>query len=205
VKGSGVARAWSCLATALALALPSGCALQSAPAPPTRALLTQWATGLPRQSARPAVLLVYPPRSRPLYDTARIVYTTRAHEVGYFRSYEWGETPAQMLQALLLATFRDSGLFRAVVAPPYAGRYAWGLRTEIRELIADFTEQPAAVRLTLDLQLIEGDTGRTVAQREVQVREPLRREAPDEVVRAANEATARALREAALFLLEVAK
>jgi ABC-type uncharacterized transport system auxiliary subunit len=167
-------------------------------------MLTQRAADLPRASTRNAVLVVFPPRSRPLYNTVRMAYTARADEVDYFSSYEWGETPAQMLHPLLLATFRDLRLFRTVVAPPHAGRFAWGLRTDVRELVADFTEQPPAVRLTLDLELIEGDTGWTLAQREIQVREPLRRDAPEEVVRAANEATARALRQAARFLLDSA-
>jgi cholesterol transport system auxiliary component len=201
VKESCLARAAVLLAFVLASALPSGCALGPAAAPPTIAVLTATATGLPRQDARPAVLVVFPPRGSPLFDTARMAYTARAHEIDYFSQYEWGETPARMLQPLLVATLRDLGLFSSVVTPPYAGRHAWGLRTEVRELIADFNEEPAVVRLTLGLQLIEGDTQRVEAERQITARERLRERTPDAVVDAANAATATALRETARFLL----
>jgi cholesterol transport system auxiliary component len=205
VKESRLARAAVFLAILLASALPLGCALGPAAAPPTIAVLTPAPTGLPRQVARPAVLVVFPPRSRALFDTARMAYTTRAHEIDYFNQYEWGETPARMLQPLLVATLRDLGLYSSVVTPPYTGRHAWGLRTEVLELVADFNEEPAVVRLTLDLQLIEGDTQRLAAEREVTATERLRERTPDAVVDAANAATATALREAARFLLDAAQ
>lgn len=192
------------LVIVLALALSAGCALQSPAAQPRKALLTQLPAEVPRASPGVAALLVFAPRSRPLYDTVRMAYQVQAHEVDYFSRNEWAETPAQMLQPLLVKTLQDTGLFGAVVAPPYSGPFGWGLRTEVGELLADFTADPAVLRLSLRLQLIDGASGRVVATREVAVREPLRQRTPEACIAAANAATAEALLEVARFAVETA-
>ncbi len=110
-----------------------------------------------------------------------------------------------MLQPLLVRTLQGTGSFSAVVTPPYSGPYGWGLRTEIGELVADFTADPGVLRLSLRLQLIEGASGRVVATRDVEVREPLRQRTPEASIAAANTATAQALLEVARFILENAK
>ncbi len=69
-------RAAAALLVAL-LALP-GCALQPAVVEPRRALLTQLPEQVPRASPRAAALLVFAPRSRPLYDTVRMAYQLQA-------------------------------------------------------------------------------------------------------------------------------
>ena len=92
-----------------------------------------------------------------------------------------------------------------MVTPPYSGPYGWGLRTEIGELVADFTADPAVLRLSLRLQLVEGASGRVVATRDIAVREPLSQRTPEACIVAANAATAQALREVASFAVETAR
>ena len=194
------------LGAALALSLAPGCALlpPSTTAETTKEVLNKMPVDLPRRASRAAVLVVYPPQSGPLYDTTLMAYTVKAYEVAYFSRHEWGANPAQMLQPLLVRTMQNTGFFSAVLAPPYAGHHTHALRTEIRELIADFTSEPAVLQLSLRFELIDGATGRIVAIKEIAIREPMRDRTPYASVVAANEATARALQQLAAFVLDQA-
>jgi len=190
---------------ALALSL-AGCALLSAPPPQTsKQILSKMPPELPQRASNGAVLVVYPPQTQPVYDTTEIAYMTRPYEIAYFSQHEWAEPPAQMLQPLLVGTLQNTHFFRAVLTPPYAGRHSYALRTEIRELIADFTSEPAALQLSLRFQLSEGATGGIVATKDISVREPLQQKTPYAGVVAGNDATAKALLEMARFVLEKAE
>ena len=82
----------------LALSL-GGCALLSAPPPQaSKQLLNKMPAELPQRSPNGAVLVVYPPQTRPVYDTTEMAYMTRPYEIAYFSQHEWAEPPAQMLQ-----------------------------------------------------------------------------------------------------------
>src|SRR6266568_508289 len=191
-----------CAVFALSLA---GCALLSAPpAPTSKQILNKMPAELPQRSSNGAVLVVYPPQTRPVYDTTEMAYMTRPYEIAYFSQHEWAEPPAQMLQPLLVGTLQNTRFFSAVLTPPYAGRHSYALRTEIRELIADFTSEPAALQLSLHFQLSEGATGAVVATKDISIREPMQQKTPYAGVVAGNEATAKALLELARFVLEKA-
>ena len=192
------------LGAALALSLASGCSLlpPSTAAATTKEVLSKMPVDLPQRTPRAAVLVVHPPQSGPLYDTTLMAYTVKAYEVAYFSRHEWGASPAQMLQPLLVRTMQNTGFFSAVLAPPYAGHHTHSLRTQIRELLADFTSEPAGVQLSLRFELIDGATGRIVAVKEISIREPMRDKTPYASVVAANEATARALQQLAAFVLD---
>jgi cholesterol transport system auxiliary component len=146
------------------------------------------------------VLVVQRPEARPALDTLQMAYSLRPHHIAYFARHQWAERPAQMLQPLLLRTLERTGCFAAVVAPPAPAGAPWMLRTELAELLQDFAPETAVLRLTLRLRF-EG-SGRSPAVRELTVVEPLRQQTPLAGVAAANAATARALAEAAWFVLE---
>lgn len=189
----------------LTLSLVPGCALlQPAPAETRKEVLHKMPAELPRRASNGAVLVVFPPQARPIYDTTQIAYTSRPYEIAFFSQHEWAETPAQMLQPLLVRTLQDTHFFSAVLAPPYPRHYSYALRTEIRELIADFSSEPAAMQLSLQFQLSDGATGRIVAVKQVTIREPMQQKTPQGGVVAANEATAKALLELARFVLDKA-
>jgi cholesterol transport system auxiliary component len=184
----------------------AGCALLSAPpAQLSKQRLNKMPPEVPQRSSQGAVLVVYPPQTRAVYDTTEIAYMTRPYEIAYFSQHEWAEPPAQMLQPLLVGTLQNTHFFSAVLTPPYAGRHSYALRTEIRELIADFTSEPAALQLSLRFQLSEGATGAVVATKDISVREPMQQKTPYAGVVAGNDATAKALLELAGFVLEKAE
>ena len=100
VRGRGGA---SALVIAAAL---SACTLFAPPPEPRRGLLTEVPSELPR--SQPAVaasttLLVVAPRAQRAYDTPQMAYALRDHEIAYYRDHEWGATPAEMLQPLLVS------------------------------------------------------------------------------------------------------
>jgi cholesterol transport system auxiliary component len=193
------------IAVALGMAGVAGCALLSPPdSGGTTAVLDQMPVELPRREPRPVTLLVFPPEAKPIYDTAQMAYAVRPYEVGYFSRHQWGETPSRMLHPLLVRTLESTGYFAAVLAPPYTGRYTYALRTEILELMQDFASEPAVLRLSLRLRLNDDATGRTVATKDIALREPMQQKTPYAGVVAANDATAKALQEVARFVLEKA-
>ena len=197
------ARVGAALAGAAVLLSVSGCALLApGPAEPGKAMLNKMPAEVPQRVAGALVLLVLPPRTTPPYDTTQMAYTVKPYEVAYFSQHEWAATPTDMLQPLIVRTLEHTRSFRAVVVPAYTGPYSYALRTEVQELIADFSAAPAALHFTLRLQLTEGAAGRVVAVRDISIREPLQDQTPSTRIVAANEAVAKALRELATFVLE---
>ena len=183
-----------------------GCALM-APAhlESTKAVLNKLPGELPPQPMRTATLLVFPPATKPVYDTTQMAYTTQAYQVAYFSRHEWAETPSQMVQPLLAATLRSTRAFSAVLTPPHIGRVSYTLRSEIVELLQDFTTQPATLRLGLHIELADDAAGRVIASKDIALREPMRQPTPEAGVSAANEALAKALQELARFVLDKAE
>jgi ABC-type uncharacterized transport system auxiliary subunit len=109
--------------------LPVGCGLLSPPkAEPTLAVLAEMPDDLLHERAHNFTMLVVPPEASPAYDTTRMAYTVRAYEIGYFRDNEWAETPAQMLNELLVRTVRELGYFKAVLTRRPTPTQATGCR-----------------------------------------------------------------------------
>jgi cholesterol transport system auxiliary component len=106
-----------------------------------------------------------------------------------------------MLLPLLVAALRSSRCFDAVVTPPYPYAESYGLRTEITELLQDFTAQPATLRLSLGMQLSDGAAHRVIASKEITLVEPIRTETAEAGVVAANAVVARALQDMVMFVI----
>ena len=198
------------IAMALGVSALPGCALLSAAkVDDTRTfMLNPPAPDLPDLPDLPqarhctaATLLVFPPRAQAIYDTTQMAYTTQAHQIAHFARHEWADTPSRMLLPLLVRALQNTRCFNPVVTPPYTYHYTHALRTDLVELLQDFTSQPATLRLVLRAQLSDDATGRVIASREVVLREPLSQETAEAGVIAANRATARALQEVVTFVL----
>ncbi|MGH8202236.1 MAG: ABC-type transport auxiliary lipoprotein family protein [Steroidobacteraceae bacterium] len=125
-----------------------------------------------------------------------------AADIAYFSQRQWGATPSQMIQPLVVATLEKTHSFRIVVMPPYTGPYEYSVRTEILDLIQDFTPKSATLVLSLRVQLAGyGATG-VIATRDISVREPMLQMNSRAGGVAANAATAKALQQMAEFVLE---
>ena len=101
------------------------------------------------------VLLLSVPQAEAGFDTPRMVYLTRAHEVGYYASNQWAETPVRMVGALLVQSLEKSGLWRVVVPMPSPVRGDHRLDTQALALQQEFLQRPSQVRVGFRLQLVE--------------------------------------------------
>ena len=169
-------------------------------------MLTEVSSEAPRSGSSvpaSATLLIVTPRTQRAYDTTQMAYTVRDHEIAYYRDHEWGATPSEMMQPLLMTTLERTRRFAAVLAVPYGGRSTYVLQTQIGELVQDFTQPTAAVRIALHLQLTHTVSRRAVSK-EIVVTEPMAQRSPQAGIAAANRATAKALQEVAQFVLDSA-
>ncbi len=109
----------------------------------------------PEQVKRNLVLAISEPQTRPGFDTPQMAYVLHPHELSYFVTSRWADTPARMLQPLLVQAMEQTGSFRAVVQAPGPVPADVRLDTELIRLQLNFLKQPSRVQLTLRAQLID--------------------------------------------------
>ncbi|HEU0282784.1 MAG TPA: ABC-type transport auxiliary lipoprotein family protein, partial [Gallionella sp.] len=148
---------------------------------------------------RDLVLAVNLPHALPGFDTRGMAYVQQAHELNYFASSRWADTPARMLEPLLLQAIEQTGSFRAVVRAVGAVPADIRLDTELMQLQQDFEVQPSRIQLTLRAQLLNVKEKRVLAVREFAEVENADSEDPYGGVAAANRALQRALGKVAEF------
>lgn len=197
LAGNALGIVIGCLAVA-------GCALLSPPSKVIveKAVLNQVPQDPPERTSLGDTVLVFPPKAMPLYDTVQMAYSTRAHQIAYFSEREWGETPPQMLYPLVVRTLENTHAFRAVLTEPFSARYSYGLRTQILELLQDFSSDSAILVLSLRFQLTDYGAKTVIATKDISVREPMTERNSYAGVVAANEATAKALQQMAQYVLQ---
>jgi len=141
------------------------------------------------------------PETAPLYATRRMAYSTANHQIGHFNESEWALPPAPMIRPLLVETLRRTGRFTVADGglPVRAGLV---LRTEVLEILQDFTLQPAQFRLRMRVWLERGTDHAIVATRDLSAAEPLRENTARSGVAAGNEATEKLLRDVAAFVVQ---
>ena len=115
------------------------------------------------QAKRDLVLAVGMPHARPGFDTPRMAYLRQPHELDYFATNRWADTPSRMLAPLLAQSLEQTGGFRAVVQAPGAIPADIRLDTELIRLQQDFQTQPSRIQLTLRAQLIDVAGKRIIA------------------------------------------
>jgi len=148
---------------------------------------------------RDTVLAVSEPEARPGFDTPQIAYLQHTHELNYFVASQWADTPAHMLQPLLVQAMEQTGSFRAVVQIPSLVPADIRLDTELVRLRQDFTAQPSRVQLTLRAQLIDVRGQRVLAVKQFDEFENATSENAYGGVSAANRALQRLLDQLADF------
>lgn len=148
---------------------------------------------------RELVLAVSTPRAAPGYDTPAMVYVQRPHALEHFATHRWADTPARLLQPLLVRTLDDAGIFRAVVASGSGAQADLRLDSEIVQLRQSFLAQPSRSELTLRLQLVDATTRRVLATRTIEQAQATTSNDAAGGVAAANLALARALAQIAVF------
>ncbi|HEU0186583.1 MAG TPA: ABC-type transport auxiliary lipoprotein family protein, partial [Gallionellaceae bacterium] len=121
---------------------------------------------------RDLVIAVGLPQAQPGADSAAMAYVQQAHQVEYFASSRWADTPARMLEPLLLQALGSCGSFRAVVSNVGAVAADYRLDSEWLRLQQEFDRQPSRMHLTLRVQLVNMKTRQVVAAQEIDEVEP---------------------------------
>ena len=181
----------------LCAGLLAGCSVLPAPHPDQvhRYLLdAKPAAADPATSAH--ALSVDMPASRPGFDTPQMAYQRRAHELEYFATQRWADTPAHMLRPLIAAALE----------PRFAAQRTSDLRleTELIRLQQDFTSTPSRIRITLHARLVDVKNRRVIATRTFDETEISASEDAYGGVNAANLALARMLDSLGAFCVEQA-
>lgn len=145
------------------------------------------------------VLLVSPMRARSGYDTQRMAYVRKAHELEYYARNQWVDAPARMLTPLLAQALESTGAYRAVLVSHAGAAAGLRLESEIVRLQHEFLTVPSQVRLGLRVQLIDVETRKVLATREFEASEAAPGDDPYGGVVAANRVVSRILPEVAEF------
>jgi cholesterol transport system auxiliary component len=157
------------------------------------------------QSGADLTLQTGTPTARPGYDSRRMVYIKKPHEIEYFAQNQWVDSPARMLAPLLKHALESSGAFRAVVNMRSAVLSDLHLDTEIIRFQHEFLTRPSQVHLTVRAELIEMRSKQVLATREFDVSELAASDDPYAGVIAANRALHRLLLQLAEFSAEQSK
>ena len=185
--------------------LVSSCTIAPPERSPPRTYMLNPEISLDALSANPVsgnatILLVNPPRALAGFDTSQMVYLRRPHEVSYYASNQWVDTPGRMLSSLLVQAMRSTGLWRAVVQAPSAVRADYLLDCDNLVLEQQFFSQPSRVRLALRAQIVETKNHAILGTRYFEIFEAATSDDAYGGVVAANRATAQLLGEMADWL-----
>ena len=153
-----------------------------------------WESGL-RATASPTngVLIVGLPQAEAGFDQPRMAYLQRPHEVKFYATNQWVDTPARMLMPLLVRSLESTGLWRAVVSMPTTVRGDYRLDPSGLILQQEFLQQPSRIRILLRAQLIEMSGQRVLGARSFEALEPAPSDDAYGGVLAANRAVAKVL------------
>lgn len=149
-----VARVACCL-TGVAL---YGCSLGPAETTPVRTYLLDPSFTAKTISPKPvqnnATLLISLPKAQPGFETPRMAYLLRQHELSYYAFNQWVDTPGRMMLRLLAQAMEATGLWRAVVQAPSPIRADYRLDCDNLVLEQQFFSH-SRVRVGLRAQLID--------------------------------------------------
>jgi cholesterol transport system auxiliary component len=118
------------------------------------------------QAKRDLVIAVSLPRALPGFDTSQIAYVEKPHELNYFVTSRWADTPARMLEPLIAQVIEQTDGFKAVVKTSGVIPADVRLDTELVRLQQDFQTRPSRVQLTLRAELVDVRGKRLLAVKE---------------------------------------
>lgn len=206
-KRNTVTHGVGCLAAALCVLALSGCnALRPAAATPPAfyalsapPVVTAAPTEVDSQRKLPT-LIITPPRAASGFDSQRIIFVRKDHQLEYFSHSEWVDPPARMLGPLIATAMEHTGAFAAVVVTPASAAGEQRLDTEIVRLQHNFQTQPSRVQFTLRATLVDDKTRQVMAWQEFSDEVAAPSDSPQGGVTAANQVVQRVLDTLAQFV-----
>jgi cholesterol transport system auxiliary component len=160
-------------------------------------------TASPAPTATDPVLVIAELRSRPGYETPRMAYVKRDYALDYYASSQWADTPAHMLQPLLVNALDATGRYSAVLRAPAPVAGELRLEAEIVRFEQVFSVHPSRMHISLRVQFIDAHQGKVLGTRQFDAELPSPSEDAYGGVRAANQALAPILKEVAAFCVSL--
>jgi cholesterol transport system auxiliary component len=154
------------------------------------------------KSPRHHNLLITVPDAESAFDTTQMAYTTKPYGIAYYSRNRWVETPAQMLQPLIVQTLQKTHYFHAVVTSSFIGHYDYLLNTHIIKLQQNFLRTPITYEVAVQVELINATTNEILVTKQISIMEPVPQATPYGGVIAANRAIAKVLQLIATFCLK---
>lgn len=149
-------------------------------------------------------LIIHMPNAAAGFDTRRMAYTRSLHQLEYFARNEWIDTPARMVQPLMISAIEKTLSFNAVIPKLAAAKTDLRLESEILSLLQDFHTKPSTIRFNIRATIINNATGKIIALREFDEVVVAVSDDPIGGVKAANEAVNIALKKLSVFCAEAA-
>jgi len=109
----------------------------------------------------PVSLLVARPITSHLYRDDRVVYGAGPVELGTYEFHRWAQSPADMMQDLLVNYLRASKQYRSVLRPGSNARGDYIVRSYLRSL-AEIDSPEFVARFAIHLDLYDPKQGATV-------------------------------------------
>lgn len=153
-----------------------------------------------RSRATGPVLLVSTPDANHGLRTTQIAYTQRPYEIKYYARHAWVEPPVRLLQAALVQAMERAGLFASVTTPASGVVADLSLETQLLALQQEFTGNTSRGRVALRAQLVDLNTRKVLASRDLEASEPVNTPDPYGGVTAINRALAKVLDDLLGFL-----
>ncbi len=111
-------------------------------------------------------LIINIPKAAAGFNTQRMMYTRARHQLEYFARNEWIDTPAKMLQPLMISAIENTRTFNAVLSKQSALASDLRLESEVIKLVQNFNTKPSHVQFTLRATMIDSVTNKVIATRE---------------------------------------
>lgn len=186
------------LSTVFCLAVLAACGLSRGTSEPIRSYVLEIEKGevLEVNTSRPLNLpglLISLPHPASGFESQRMAYEQVPHEVRYFATSQWVDSPARMLAPLITNTLETSEEWGSVVQLPSVIRGDYRLDISQVALVQEFTQQPSRMRLTLRAQLMTVYDPRVIGTRSFEFREVAASEDAYGGVQAAHKAVTRLL------------
>lgn len=112
------------------------------------------------------------PRAAAGYNTPRMAYTLNQDSLNYYAYSRWVDTPAYMLQPLLVEALQRSGRFRTVVKSPSPVRTRFRLLTDDLVVVQRVEGKSNLVRIGLRLQLLDMQEGILTIDESIVIEKP---------------------------------
>lgn len=145
------------------------------------------------KSTQAVSILVNLPVGLGIHNSTEMAYSTQPYQIAYFAKNRWADTPARMLQPLMVSALQKTHYFSAISSSFSNGNYDYVLSTDIVQFHQVFFQSNSQFFFKLRAQMIETRTHEIVAEQTFSAVEQAPEYSPYGGVVAANRAVVKVL------------